>query len=210
MKNNAIDIPLAGSGRRAAGLAKRVPQMDMTRVGVFGWSFGGYFSAMATIRRPDVFAAGVAGAPVTDWQDYDTYLHRTLYGPAADERGRIRQEQRADLCGQSAAAAAPRARRDGRQRPFPEHDAADGGASESRQALRAYCCCPARTCWPTNSSAPAKPNGRWTSSRSIWGRRSSSSGTAGVAAAIPAVPARCLPEANLPRLGTRSPNFRSG
>jgi dipeptidyl-peptidase-4 len=73
VKGNAIDIPLQDQVDALQALATRVPQMDMSRVGVFGWSFGGYFSAMATIRRPDVFAAGIAGAPVTDWEDYDTY-----------------------------------------------------------------------------------------------------------------------------------------
>jgi len=80
IKNNAIDIPLADQVEALQGLAKRVPQMDMSRVGVFGWSFGGYFSAMATIRRPDVFAAGVAGAPVVDWQDYDTFYTERYMG----------------------------------------------------------------------------------------------------------------------------------
>lgn len=88
IKNNAIDIPLADQIDALRGLAKRVPQMDMTRVGVFGWSFGGYFSAMATIRRPDVFAAGVAGAPVVDWQDYDTfYTERYMGLPAENADG---------------------------------------------------------------------------------------------------------------------------
>ena len=88
IKNNAIDIPLADQIDALRGLAKRVPQMDMKRVGVFGWSFGGYFSAMATIRRPDVFAAGVAGAPVVDWQDYDTfYTERYMGLPAENADG---------------------------------------------------------------------------------------------------------------------------
>ncbi len=53
--------------------------MDLSRVGVSGWSFGGFFSAMATIRRPDVFKAGVAGAPVITWENYDTtYTERYL------------------------------------------------------------------------------------------------------------------------------------
>ncbi|HTW33553.1 MAG TPA: DPP IV N-terminal domain-containing protein [Rhizomicrobium sp.] len=80
IKFNAIDIPLADQIDALKALGKRVPQMDMTRVGVFGWSFGGYFSAMATIRRPDVFAAGVAGAPVVDWQDYDTFYTERYMG----------------------------------------------------------------------------------------------------------------------------------
>lgn len=83
-KFDLIDAPLADQveGLRALGAAN--PDMDMTRVAAMGWSFGGYFSAMATIRRPDVFRAGVAGAPVIDWTDYDTaYTERYLGLPAA-------------------------------------------------------------------------------------------------------------------------------
>jgi dipeptidyl-peptidase 4 len=88
IKNNAIDIPLSDQIDALEALGKRVPQMDLTRVGVFGWSFGGYFSAMATIRRPDIFAAGVAGAPVVDWQDYDTfYTERYLGLPGQHAEG---------------------------------------------------------------------------------------------------------------------------
>jgi dipeptidyl-peptidase-4 len=88
IKNNAIDIPLADQVEALKALGKNVPQMDLTRVGVFGWSFGGYFSAMATMRRPDVFAAGVAGAPVVDWQDYDThYTERYMGLPSTNAEG---------------------------------------------------------------------------------------------------------------------------
>ncbi len=60
------------------------PEMDLDRVGITGWSFGGYMSALAVLRRPDVFKAAVAGAPVTDWMDYDTcYTERYLGVPDA-------------------------------------------------------------------------------------------------------------------------------
>ena len=66
-------------------LGARFPEMDLSRVGIYGWSFGGYFTAMALMRRPDVFKAGVAGAPVVDWRDYDTfYTERYLGLPQAD------------------------------------------------------------------------------------------------------------------------------
>jgi len=88
IKYNAIDIPLADQVEALQEMGKRVPQMDTTRVGVFGWSFGGYFSAMATIRRPDIFAAGIAGAPVVDWQDYDTYYTERYMGlPSENPEG---------------------------------------------------------------------------------------------------------------------------
>ena len=65
-------------------LAKKVPELDLSRVAVTGWSFGGYFTAMAVLKRPDLFKVGVSGAPVTDWHDYDThYTERYLGLPDA-------------------------------------------------------------------------------------------------------------------------------
>ena len=78
-KFDLIDLPLQDQIAGLQALGKRFPEMDMSRVGITGWSFGGYFTAMATIRRPDVFKAGVAGAPVVDYADYDTaYTERYL------------------------------------------------------------------------------------------------------------------------------------
>jgi dipeptidyl-peptidase 4 len=66
-------------------LAKDHPDLDLTRVGIRGWSFGGYLAALAVLRRPDVFHAAVAGAPVTDWTLYDThYTERYLGLPGSD------------------------------------------------------------------------------------------------------------------------------
>lgn len=88
IKGNLIDTALADQVDGLRAIAARVPQMDMKRVGVIGWSFGGYFAAHATMRRPDVFAAGVAGAPVTDWQFYDTYYTERYMGlPSANADG---------------------------------------------------------------------------------------------------------------------------
>ena len=59
--------------------------VDTDRVGIRGWSFGGYLAALAVLRRPDVFHAAVAGAPVTEWRLYDTaYTERYLGNPSAD------------------------------------------------------------------------------------------------------------------------------
>jgi dipeptidyl-peptidase-4 len=60
-------------------LADLHPDLDLARVAVRGWSFGGYLAALAVLRRPDVFHAAVAGAPPTDFQLYDTaYTERYL------------------------------------------------------------------------------------------------------------------------------------
>jgi len=68
-------------------LAAEVPEMDLGRVGISGWSFGGYLAALAVLRRPDVYRAAVSGAPVADWRDYDShYTERYLGLPADDSR----------------------------------------------------------------------------------------------------------------------------
>ena len=59
--------------------------MDLSRVGIRGWSFGGYLAALAVLRRPDVFHAGVAGAPVTDWLLYDTHYTERYLGHPDEE-----------------------------------------------------------------------------------------------------------------------------
>ncbi|NEB30820.1 S9 family peptidase [Streptomyces sp. SID14446] len=65
-------------------LAERFP-LDLSRVAIRGWSFGGWLAGLAVLRRPDVFHAGIAGAPVTDWRLYDThYTERYLGDPATN------------------------------------------------------------------------------------------------------------------------------
>ena len=60
-------------------------RVDPGRVGIRGWSFGGYLAALAVLSRPDRFHAGVAGAPVTEWRWYDThYTERYLGHPDAE------------------------------------------------------------------------------------------------------------------------------
>jgi dipeptidyl-peptidase-4 len=68
-----------------AALAEVEPRLDLARVAIRGWSFGGYLAALAVLRRPDVFHAAIAGAPVTDWALYDTfYTERYLGHPDED------------------------------------------------------------------------------------------------------------------------------
>jgi dipeptidyl-peptidase-4 len=60
------------------------PDLDLTRVGVRGWSHGGYLAALAVLRRPDVFHTAVAGAPVTDQRLYDTFYTERYLGHPDD------------------------------------------------------------------------------------------------------------------------------
>jgi dipeptidyl-peptidase-4 len=78
-------VPLEDQVAGLKALGRRFPEMDLERVGIYGWSFGGYMSGLAVLRRPDVFKAAVAGAPVVDWLDYDThYTERYLGLPDTD------------------------------------------------------------------------------------------------------------------------------
>lgn len=72
----------AVSELRAAGY------IDSTRIGVVGWSYGGFMAASLMLRAPEVFAAGIAGAPVTDWRYYETvYTERYMDTPEANPEG---------------------------------------------------------------------------------------------------------------------------
>jgi dipeptidyl-peptidase-4 len=85
VRGNLIDIALEDQITGLRALGGKYPELDLSRVAVEGWSFGGYFSAMAAIRRPDVFRCGVAGAPVITWENYDTfYTERYLGLPQTD------------------------------------------------------------------------------------------------------------------------------
>ncbi|MGW2815028.1 prolyl oligopeptidase family serine peptidase [Streptomyces sp. NPDC001415] len=68
------------------GLAGTYP-LDLGRVAMRGWSFGGYLSALAVLRRPDVFHAGIAGAPVTDLELYDTHYTERYLGLPSENPG---------------------------------------------------------------------------------------------------------------------------
>jgi len=62
--------------------------VDPARIGVYGWSYGGTMTLHALLNAPDVFRAGVAGAPVTDWRNYDTiYTERYMGLPSENEEG---------------------------------------------------------------------------------------------------------------------------
>ncbi|MER6167283.1 S9 family peptidase [Streptomyces violaceorubidus] len=59
--------------------------LDLDRVAIRGWSFGGYLAALAALRRPDVFHAAVVGAPVTDLRLYDTHYQERYLGHPGEQ-----------------------------------------------------------------------------------------------------------------------------
>lgn len=73
------DMVLTDQVEGLTALADKHPDLDLGRVAVRGWSFGGWLAALAVLRRPELFRCGIAGAPVTDWSLYDTaYAERYL------------------------------------------------------------------------------------------------------------------------------------
>ncbi|MFL5734932.1 MAG: S9 family peptidase [Chloroflexia bacterium] len=84
---NLGDIEVRDQVDAVRALAQR-PHVDGERVGVYGWSYGGYMTLMALLRAPDVFRVGVAGAPVTHWEGYDThYTERYMGLPQSNPEG---------------------------------------------------------------------------------------------------------------------------
>jgi dipeptidyl-peptidase-4 len=70
---------------------KGLPFVDGSRIGIWGWSYGGYLTLYALTNAPDVWKCGAAGAPVTDWRFYDTiYTERYMKTPAENPDGYAR------------------------------------------------------------------------------------------------------------------------
>ncbi|CAH2292829.1 dipeptidyl peptidase 9 isoform X1 [Pelobates cultripes] len=69
-------------------VAEKYGFVDLERVAIHGWSYGGYLSLMGIIQRPDVFKVAIAGAPVTLWMAYDTgYTERYMDTPENNQTG---------------------------------------------------------------------------------------------------------------------------
>lgn len=74
----------AAGARYLAGL----PYVDGERIGIYGWSYGGYMAARCLLKAPDLFKVAVAGAPVADWDGYDThYTERYMGTPQENAAG---------------------------------------------------------------------------------------------------------------------------
>lgn len=73
------DVILTDQVDALHAVADKHPDLDLERVAIRGWSFGGWLAGLGVLRRPDVYRCGIAGAPVTDWELYDTaYTERYL------------------------------------------------------------------------------------------------------------------------------------
>ncbi|MGZ8580818.1 MAG: alpha/beta hydrolase family protein [Actinomycetota bacterium] len=80
-----LDLALEDQVDGLHAAAERFPFLDLSRVAIRGWSYGGYLTLGALLRRPDVFHVGISGAPVTDTRLYDThYTERYLGMPDTD------------------------------------------------------------------------------------------------------------------------------
>jgi dipeptidyl-peptidase 4 len=87
VRHNLGDLEVRDQVDAVAALAER-GLVDPERVGIYGWSYGGYMAAMCLARAPEVFRAAVAGAPVTSWDGYDTcYTERYMGTPEENPEG---------------------------------------------------------------------------------------------------------------------------
>jgi dipeptidyl-peptidase-4 len=72
----------------AAKYLAALPFVDPQRIGIWGWSYGGYMTLMSVLRGADVFKVGVSVAPVTSWRFYDTiYTERYMLAPKENPEG---------------------------------------------------------------------------------------------------------------------------
>ena len=72
----------------AARYLSQMPYVDKSRIGIWGWSFGGYMTTLALTKNADLFKMGIAVAPVTNWRYYDTvYTERFLKTPQENPQG---------------------------------------------------------------------------------------------------------------------------
>jgi dipeptidyl-peptidase-4 len=80
ISHDLATIPAQDQIAGLKALGARFAEMDMARIGAYGWSFGGYMAALLAMKHGDVVKYGVAGAPVSDWLDYDTHYTERYLG----------------------------------------------------------------------------------------------------------------------------------
>jgi len=87
LRHNLGEVELADQLAAVKQALQQFPQVDSKRLGFWGWSYGGYFT-LYTMTHSDLFKAGVAVAPVTDWKLYDSiYTERYMGLPKDNEEG---------------------------------------------------------------------------------------------------------------------------
>ena len=77
---DSLSAPVEDQADALQAVAKEFPDLDLSRVGIRGWSFGGALAAMAVIRRPEVFHAAISGAAPHDQRLYDTHWRERFLG----------------------------------------------------------------------------------------------------------------------------------
>jgi dipeptidyl-peptidase-4 len=77
---DTLSAPVEDQVDAVQSVAERFPDLDLNRVGIRGWSFGGALAAMAVIRRPDVFHAAISGAGPHDQRLYETHWRERFLG----------------------------------------------------------------------------------------------------------------------------------
>jgi dipeptidyl-peptidase-4 len=83
-----MSVVEARDQKRGVEFLRSMPFVDPDRIGIYGWSYGGYMTLMAMMQAPGEFKVGVSGAPVTDWRLYDThYTERYMSTPSANPEG---------------------------------------------------------------------------------------------------------------------------
>ncbi|MFD9027375.1 prolyl oligopeptidase family serine peptidase [Streptomyces parvulus] len=98
IKDDVAAVVLQDQVDALQALAADFP-LDLDRVAIRGWSFGGYLAALAALRRPDVFHAAVVGAPVTDLRLYDTHYQERYLGDPGEQPDVYRRNSLIDDAG---------------------------------------------------------------------------------------------------------------
>jgi dipeptidyl-peptidase-4 len=78
--HDTLSAPLEDQVTALQAAAEYCPDLDLSRVGIMGWSYGGTLAAAAVLRRPDVFHAAICGAGLTDGRLYDTHWRERFLG----------------------------------------------------------------------------------------------------------------------------------
>ncbi|WP_030381048.1 MULTISPECIES: S9 family peptidase [unclassified Streptomyces] len=106
VRDDLAEVVLQDQVDALHALAEEFP-LDLDRVAIRGWSFGGYLAALGALRRPDVFHAAVVGAPVTDLRLYDTHYQERYLGLPGEQPEVYRRNSLIDDAGLVDAAEGP-------------------------------------------------------------------------------------------------------